>query len=158
MEWIILFFIEIKHNTLFGKNKNGKAIFGVFAERTHDIVEFGDCKIQTQSSYEIANFILKFINENNISVYDERDCKGIFRHIVIKTGMKTNEIMCVLVLNEDRFDKEMQLVNLLISKFKNIKTIVKNINSKNTNVILGNKNIILYGDGYIQDNLRWLFI
>ncbi len=135
-----------------GKDKNGKAIFGVFANRTHEIIEFEECKIQTKISQEIAKTIIQFINENNISVYDEKTRRGTFRHIIIKYGMKTDEVMCIFVLNED-FEKEEELVKLLLNKFKNIKTIVKNINKKNTNVILGSKNIVLYGDGYIKDRL-----
>ena len=153
MEWINHSIIEIKLYTQYGKNKEGKAIFGIFAERTHEIIKFDDCKIQTKISEEIAKTVLDFINENNISVYDENTCKGIFRHIIIKYGMKTNEIMCVLVLNDEKLKMENELVNILISKFKDIKTIVKNINKKNTNVILGDTNIVLYGNGYIQDRL-----
>lgn len=97
---------------------------------------------------------MEFINENGISVYDEKTCKGAFRHIVVKYGMKTDEAMCVFVLGEDGFPEEDRLVSLLVNKFPNIKTIVKNINKKNTNVILGDKEVILYGSGYIYDMLR----
>lgn len=154
MEWRIHFIIEIKRFIQFGKDKKEKAKFGVFANRTHEIIEFEECKIQTKISQEIAKLVLEFINKNNISVYDEKNNKGIFRHIIIKYGFKTDEIMCVFVLTEDRFKNEEKLVSLILDKFKNVKTIVKNINKKNTNVILGDKNIILYGDGYIEDKLR----
>jgi len=137
-----------------GKNKEGKAIFGVFANRTHEIIEFDECKIQTKISKEIAEYVIEFINKNNIAVYDENTKKGIFRHIIIKYGMKTEEIMCVLVLSEESFNGEKQLKEELIHKFPNIKTIVKNINTQNTNVILGGKNVVIYGSGYIQDKLR----
>lgn len=120
-------------------------------------MEFGECKIQTKISFEIAKEIINFINDNKITVYDEKTLKGTFRHIVIKYGMKTDEIMCILVLAEDKFKAEDKLVDVLLSKFKNIKTIVKNVNKNNTNVILGDKNIILYGSGYIVDKLRRLF-
>ena len=140
------------------KNKAGKAVFGVFANRTHDVIEFDECMIQTKISQEIAKTVIDFINENGITVYDEKTLKGAFRHIIIKYGMKTDEVMCVFVLNEETFDKEKELVSLLLKKFKNIKTIVKNINKENTNVILGKKNVILYGDGYIKDKLRWIFV
>lgn len=86
------------------------------------------------------------MNENNISVYDEKTRKGAFRHIIVKYGMRTDEVMCIFVLGEENIKKEKELVEKLINKFSNIKTIVKNINTKNTNVILGDKNIILYGD------------
>ena len=136
-----------------GKNKEGKAIVGVFANRTHEIIEFEECKIQTKISQEIAKTIIQYINENKISVYDEKTRKGIFRHLIVKYGMKTNEVMCIFVINGDKFKGEEKLVESLKSKFPNIKTIVKNINKKNTNVILGEKNIVLYGNGYIQDKL-----
>lgn len=72
--------------------------------------------------------------------------------------MKTDEAMCVLVLNNEKLPKEEELKNLLLEKFPNIKTIVKNINKKNTNVILGDKNIVIYGNGYVKDRLgEYLF-
>ena len=158
MEWRIHCFIGTRLYIQYGKNKDGKAIFGVFAERTHEVIEFDECKIQTEISQDIARAIIKFINENNISVYDEKTLSGVFRHIIIKYGMKTGEVMCVLVLAKDGFKDEDKLVKFLLSQFKNIKTIVKNINTRNTNVILGDKNVVLYGNGYIQDKLRRMFI
>ena len=144
----------------FGINKNGDKVFGIFAKRTHEIIEIDDCKIQNPISAKIAREVLEFVRENNISVYNEETGKGLVRHLIVKVGIKTNEVMCVIVLNGEKFEKEQELVNLLLEKFnkddKNefkIKTIVKNINTKNTNVILGNKNIVLYGDGYIKDKL-----
>lgn len=109
--------------------------------------------IQSKISQEIASFITNFINENNISVYDEKSLKGLFRHIVIKYGMKTDEVMCVLVLSSEKFKEEKELVHKLLARFKNIKSIVKNVNSKNTNVIFGDTNVVLYGKDYIQDKL-----
>ena len=136
-----------------GTNKEGKAVFGVFANRTHEIIKFDECKIQTKESAEIARFIVDFMNENKISAYDEETGKGLLRHIIVKYGMKTDEVMCVLVVTSEKFPNEDKLKERLIERFSNIKTIVKNINKKNTNVILGNKNIVLYGSGYIQDKL-----
>ena len=81
-EWKHHFFIGTKLYIQFGKSKAGKAIFGVFASRTHEIVEFEECKIQTKISAEIAREIIQFINENNISAYDEKTLKGTLRHII----------------------------------------------------------------------------
>lgn len=136
-----------------GVDKENIPLFGVFANRTHEIIPTQGCKIQTKISEEIAKYILEFIKENNIKVYDEKSNKGIFRHIIIKVGMKTNEVMCVFVVNEEKIKKEKELILELTKRFPEIKTIVKNINDKNTNVILGDKNIILFGDGYIKDKL-----
>ena len=136
-----------------GINKDKKPVMGVFANRTHDIIEMQKCLIQNPISEEISNFILQFIKENRIPVYDENSRKGLIRHIVIKVGIKTSEIMCVIVINGNKIPNETDLVNKLLKKFPNIKTIVKNINTKNTNVIMGEKNVNLYGDGFIKDVL-----
>ena len=136
-----------------GINKEGEPIIGVFAQRTHEVIPMEKCLIQNPKSEKIAKFILHFIKDNKLSVYNEKTGKGLFRHIVIKVGIKTNEIMCILVVNGKSITKETQLVEKLTSEFPQIKTIVKNINTKNTNVILGKENINLYGDGCIEDIL-----
>ena len=136
-----------------GLNKDGKPVIGVFANRTHEIIPINTCFIQNKQTEEIAKYIFEFLVKNNISVYNEKTQKGLVRHIVTKIGIKTNEIMCILVINGKEMPKEKEIVEELTNKFKNIKTIVKNINTKNTNVILGNENINLYGDGYISDIL-----
>ena len=97
---------------------------------------------------------LEFIKENKISIYDEEKQNGAIRHIVIKAGKYTKQIMCILVVNEEiGKTNENKLVEMLCTKYKDVKTIVKNINNKNTNVILGKQNVNLYGDGYIEDKL-----
>ena len=136
-----------------GVDKQGNPIIGVFANRTHEIIPIDNCLIQNEKSQQIAKFILDFIRENNISIYDEKTGKGLIRHIVTKIGIKTNEIMCVIVLNGRTIPKEKELVTEILEKFPEVKTIVKNINTKNTNVIMGKENINLYGNGYIYDIL-----
>ena len=136
-----------------GVDKQGNPIMGVFANRTHEIIPIDNCLIQNEKSQQIAKFILDFIRENNISIYDEKTGKGLIRHIVTKIGIKTNEIMCVIVLNGRTIPKEKELVTEILEKFPEVKTIVKNINTKNTNVIMGKENINLYGNGYIYDIL-----
>ena len=136
-----------------GIDKNGEPVIGVFANRTHEVIPIKECLIQNPKSEKIAKDILEFIKENKITVYNEKTGKGLFRHIVIKIGIQTNQIMCVLVINGTKIPKEKELVNFLTQKYTNIKTIVKNINTKNTNVILGQENINIYGNGYIEDKL-----
>ena len=136
-----------------GINKNGEPIIGVFAERTHEVIPMEKCMIQNPKSEEIAKFIIELIKEKNISVYNEKTGKGLFRHIVIKIGIKTNEIMCILVINGKEIPYENELLERIKQKFPEIKSIIKNINLKNTNVILGKENIDLYGNGYIEDIL-----
>ncbi len=136
-----------------GRNKDGKIITGVYAKRTHNIISIEECAIHTKISQKIAKWIIEFMRKNNIEPYDEKQGKGIIRHIVIKVAIYTNEVMCILVTNKRNIPKENKLVNELLQEFKEIKTIVKNINTKNTNVILGQENVVLYGNGYIEDKL-----
>ncbi len=134
--------------------KNEKAVLGVFAERTHEIIETKECLIQDKLSQEIANDIIEFVNDNNIEVYDEKSLTGSLRHIIIRYGKKTKEVMVTLVTNKEKIEKEKELIDFLTTKHKEIKTIVKNINSKNTNVILGDYEEVLFGDGYIYDYIK----
>lgn len=136
-----------------GINKQGEPVIGVFANRTHEVIPIDNCLIQNKKSEEIAKFIIEFIKEKNISIYDEKTGKGLVRHIVTKVGIKTGEIMCVIVINGHKIPNENELVENLKTRYPEIKAIVKNINMKNTNVILGQENINLYGNGYIEDIL-----
>ena len=128
-------------------------VMGIFAKRTHDIMPMRDCKIHHPISEKIANFIFGYIKQKNIPVYNEKTRSGIFRHILIKVGIRSHEVMCVFVINSKGFKQEKELTNLLVKEFPEIKTVLKNTNMKDTNVILGNQNEILYGDGYIYDVL-----
>ena len=136
-----------------GLDKEGNPIIGVFANRTHEIIPIKECLIQNKESQELARFVIEFINKNKISAYDENSRKGLIRHIVTKVGLKSNEIMVVLVINGRDIPCEKELVKEVLEKFPNVKSIVKNINNKNTNVIMGKENINLYGNGYIKDIL-----
>lgn len=136
-----------------GINDEGQPVMGVFAERSHRIIPTEECKIQNKLAQEIANDIINFAKENEISGYDEENLSGILRHIVIRVGIKTNEVMVTLVVNDLKVPNEDKLVDFLTNKYKEIKTIIKNLNNKNTNVILGKKNEVIFGDGYITDIL-----
>ena len=136
-----------------GYSKNNEIITGVYANRSHEIIPTNGCLIQNKEAEQIAKYIVEFMKKHNITAYDEKTQKGIIRHIVTKVGIKTNEVMCIIVTNQEYIPKEENLIKELLQQFPNIKTIVKNINNKNTNVILGDKNINLYGSGYIYDKL-----
>lgn len=136
-----------------GVSENGELTMGVFAKRSHQIIPTKHCFLQNQLAQKIANSIFSFAKENQISGYDEKSRTGILRHIVIRVGVKTNEAMVTLVVNNWKIPKEKELTNFLTKQFPEIKTIVKNLNDKNTNVILGTKNKAIFGNGYITDSL-----
>jgi len=151
------FFYRNKLQYPFAIDTYGKAIIGVFAERTHTVIETKKCMIQNELIQNIAKSICELVNKYNIQVYNEKTGKGSIRHIVIRIGAKTAEVMVTLVINDDKEKNyakyECKLIEDIKNKYKEVKTIVKNINNKNTNVILGDKNEVLYGDGYIFDEL-----
>lgn len=135
-----------------GMDRDGNKIMGVYANRSHEIIPTENCMIQNTKLEEISKFIFNFIKTHDIEVYCEKTGKGLVRHIVTKIGIQTNQIMCILVLNGEKLPYEKELVEKLVKNY-GVKTIIKNINTKNTNVILGDKNITIYGDGYIKDFL-----
>ncbi|MGN1410932.1 MAG: 23S rRNA (uracil(1939)-C(5))-methyltransferase RlmD [Oscillospiraceae bacterium] len=134
-----------------GKDINGKAICGFYAKRSHRIVQYTDCLLQPIVFSKIVNLIMDYVNNSSIIPYDEISNTGELRHIYIRKGYHTDEIMVCLVCRKDISRKLKPLVTLLTDNFSNIKSIILNINSKNTNVILGEKNVNLYGKGYITD-------
>lgn len=137
-----------------GYDKDNKPIMGIYSGRTHNIIKTEqNCYIQNEKCSEIAKDIFEFTVKNNIKPYNEKTNRGTLRHIVIRIGIKTNEIMVTLVVNNDEFNNEDKFVEKLIKKYPEIKTIVKNYNEKNTNVILGKRNKVIYGNGYIFDLL-----
>lgn len=136
-----------------GCDKQGNVITGVYAKRSHNIVEINNCAIQQPISERIAKFIIEFMRKEKISAYNEKNGQGVIRHIVVKVGIYSKKVMCILVVNQHNIVKQEKLVRSLILAFPEITTIVKNINSKNTNVIMGQENEILYGNGYIEDTL-----
>ena len=136
-----------------GIDKSGNPIVGVYANRTHEIIPVNDCLIQEKQANEIAKYIVEIIKKYKITVYDEKTKTGLLRHLVIKTGFRTREVMVVLVVNGKDLPNAKEIADDLQNKFEEIKSVVININEKNTNVILGDKNINILGDGYIKDIL-----
>ncbi len=136
-----------------GKNEAGESVMGVFAERSHRIITTAKCMIQNELAQEIAQDIFGFVQKNGISIYNEKTQTGILRHIVIRTNKENSEVMVTLVVNQFKVPKQKELIDFLTKRYVNIKTIIKNLNNRNTNVILGTQNEIIFGEGYITDIL-----
>ncbi len=136
-----------------GIDKNGNTTMGVFAKRSHDIVNIEKCYLQNELNNKIARTVFEWIVKNNIKPYNEQNNTGAIRHVIVRSGNATGEIMVVLVMKNEKLPQEEELINTLTTKYPSIKTIVKNINDEKTNVILGRKNIVIYGEGYIYDIL-----
>lgn len=129
---------------------DGLIKLGFYSRRSHRIVECNTCLIGSKTDPTILKAIKEFLESNNISVYDEITGKGLIRHILIRTGFYTNEIMVCLVVNSATFKYKNAFVNAL-KDIDNITSIVINHNTSRSNVILGTKCTTIYGNDYITD-------
>ena len=136
-----------------GVDKEGKPVIGVFANRTHEIIPIENCLIQNEKSVQIAKYVLDCIKKYNISVYNEKNQTGLVRHIIVKSSRYFNEYMVIIVINGDFLPFEKEFATDLSYACREICSIFVNINKKNTNVILGNKNKLIYGKEYLEDFL-----
>lgn len=134
-----------------GKNKEGRIIAGFYAGRTHEIIECKDCLIGIEENKEILKIIIGHMEKYGIEPYDEKTHKGLVRHVLIRKGFATGEIMVSVVINGDKIMACEELVGNLVENIEGMKDISLNINKQRTNVILGDRVVTLYGDGYITD-------
>lgn len=145
-----------------GVDKDGNLIAGFYASRTHSIIQNTDCVIQHPCNREIVETVLQFMRDYNIPAYNEKDHLGMVRHILTRVGVNTGEVMVCLVINGSFLPEAEELKNRLLScrlTGKNgnpeliMKSICININKEKTNVILGQKVKVIYGDGFIKDKI-----
>ena len=136
-----------------GVDKNGAPCIGFYAGRTHRIVPCPDCKLQPGLLNEIGNALCAFFAQQGIRPYNEQIGKGLVRHIFLRRGAHSGQIMVCLICTRAKLPHAEQLCTALREQFPAISTILLNVNAKNTNVILGSENHILYGPGYIEDTL-----
>ena len=135
----------------FQKNDN-KIIYGFYKNRTHEIIELEDCKVQNSINDQILLMIKNLLKEFNIPIYDENTKNGLFRHSIVRNNHDDSSFMVVLISTKNH-DSYSIIANRLINRFKCIKSVVLNINDQPNNVILGNTNITLRGDDYIIDKI-----
>ena len=136
-----------------GRAADGKCHTGFFANRTHRIVSCEDCKLQPERFNQIAAFLCAGFDRYGIPPYDEVQRTGIVRHIFLRKGAHTGQMLICLVSASKKLPSIAPLVKELTAAFPEIKTILWNINTQNTNVILGRENQVVYGPGYIEDTM-----
>lgn len=132
---------------------DGKAVCGFYAERTHRVIPVNDCMLQPEVFREITDTVLEYLNSRRISVYSENTNTGIMRHIYIRQGTYSGEIMLCFVVRKDISRQLSALCRIIAEKFPTVKSIIMNINPDKTNVILGKKCITLYGSDTIYDTM-----
>ena len=144
--------IQVPYN----KDRNGKVKFGFYKENTHIIMPIKECAIEDKRAAPILWDIKLLLEDMNIPVYNEDNGKGILRYVLIRTSHHYKELMVVLVTTQLNFPGQRNFVNELVSRHPEITTVVENVNSRHTNVILGNQEKVLYGPGHIKDDILGL--
>ncbi|MEE1528421.1 MAG: 23S rRNA (uracil(1939)-C(5))-methyltransferase RlmD [Blautia sp.] len=133
-----------------GKDKEGNLITGFYAGRTHSIIPNTNCYLGVEVNEEILNAVLDYMRENHVEPYDEVTGKGLVRHILIRYGFKTKEIMVCIIINGRKIPNAAGLVEKL-KDISGMTSITLNVNTKRNNVILGNEILSLWGKDYITD-------
>lgn len=131
--------------------ENEKVSIGFYAPRSHNIIDLKTCLIQDEKADDIIKILREWIKEFNVPIYNEKEHKGNLRHIMVRTAFKTGEVMVVLVTKDKNLPHKEELINKLIENLQGVVSIIQNINSQKTNVVLGKESIVLWGKDKIID-------
>ncbi len=142
-----------KVNAAFRRKRNGEIIAGTYEEGTHNVLPVTSCLIENKKAGEIISTIKDLLRSFKITVYNEDTGYGLLRHVMVRTGYHTGEIMVVLVTASPVFPSKKNFAKVLLDRHPEITTIVQNINDRATSMVLGTRNQVLYGRGYIEDVL-----
>ncbi len=142
-----------KVQAAFGRTRGGEIISGVYQSSTHNIVKTDSCLIEDKKADEIILTIRRLVKNFKLTVFDETTNTGFLRHVLVKRGFATNQIMVVLVTGTSVFPSKNNFIKALLGEHPEITTIVQNVNNKFTSMVLGDKESVLFGNGYIEDVL-----
>ena len=147
------FYYRNKVHAVFDRDKKGNIICGTYEAKTHKVVPIEECMIEDKISQEIIRTIRDMLKSFRIKTYDEDTGYGLLRHVLVRRGFSTDEIMVVLVIGSPIFPSKNNFVKALRKKYPQITTVVLNVNDKKTSMVLGERDIVIYGKGYIRDTL-----
>ena len=147
------FYYRNKVHAVFDRDRKGNIICGTYEAKTHKVVPVEECLIEDKISQEIIRTIRDMLRSFKIKTYDEDTGYGLLRHVLVRRGFSTGEIMVVLVAASPIFPSKNNFVKALRKKYPQITTVVLNVNDKKTSMVLGERDIVLYGKGFIRDNL-----
>lgn len=142
-----------KVHAVFGMDGRGNTVSGVYREGTHQIVPVDSCLLENQKADAIIRTVRKLLRSFKIKVYDEDTGYGLLRHVLVRAGYRTGQIMVVLVLRSPILPSKKHFVEALRKEHPEITTVVVNVNDKRTSMVLGEKEQVIYGPGYIEDEL-----
>ena len=142
-----------KVHAVFSRKKDGTIVSGIYEENSHRVVPVDDCQIENEEADAIIRTIRGLLRSFKITVFDEKSGTGLLRHVLIRTAAKTDQILVALVVTSPIFPSKKNFAKALLKAHPNIKTIVLNINTQRTSMVLGKRDIIIHGPGYIEDQI-----
>ena len=142
-----------KVTAAFDRDAKGNPISGIYEENSHKVIKTDSCFLEDERADAIIVTIRSLLKSFKIKTYDEDTGYGLLRHVMVRTGKATGEVMVILVVSSPIFPSKNNFVKVLRQKHPEISTIVLNINAENTSMVLGERNITIYGKGYIKDVL-----
>ena len=142
-----------KIHASFARKRDGSIVSGIYEEGTHRVVPVTDCKIEDERANRIVRDLCGLFESFKIKVYNEDTGYGLVRHVLIRTGHVSGEVMVVLVCVSPVFPSKRNFVNALRKLHPEVTTVVMNVNDRRTSMVLGKRDIVLYGKGYIEDQL-----
>lgn len=140
-----------KVQAAFSRDSRGRIISGVYQSSSHRIVPVDKCMIEDVTADKIIVSIRKMMPEFKMTAYDERTSTGFLRHVLVKRGFATGEVMVVLVASTPIFKNQKPFLKKLLEKHPEITTVILNVNDKFTSLVLGKQEKVLFGKGYIED-------
>lgn len=135
------------------KDKEGRIVAGFYASRTHSIIPVSDCKLGVEENRDVLNAVLSYMEENRVEPYDEGNGKGLVRHVLIRYGFTTKELMVCVIINGKKLPAQEKLIEKLC-QIEGMTSISVNSNTKNTNVILGDVTECIWGQHFITDYIH----
>ncbi len=146
-------YYRCKVHAVFTHDRKGNPLSGIYKEGTHEVVPVDSCLLENQKADAIIATIRGMLKSFKIKTYDEDNGYGLFRHVLIRVGHNTGEIMVILVLTSPILPSKNNFVKALLKEHPEITTIVLNVNDKHTSMILGDKEKAIYGPGFIYDTV-----
>ncbi len=142
-----------KVTSVFAPDKKGKPVCGIYRDHSHEVIPVKECMLEDRHADRIVQSVFALLPSFKIRVYDEDKGTGLIRYVQVRTAHKTHQIMLTIVTADAMIPSRNNFVKAILKKHPEITTIVQNINDKDTTMVLGDRENILYGPGYIEDEL-----
>ncbi|MFG6121424.1 23S rRNA (uracil(1939)-C(5))-methyltransferase RlmD [Thalassobacillus sp. B23F22_16] len=133
--------------------RDGRLVAGFYQKRSHNIIDMDTCVVQDESNDRMVEAVRRIAERYGIRAYDEENNRGALRHIMVRTGQNTKDVMVVLVTRTEKLENQDEIIDEIRDAYPSVKSIVQNVNPKRTNVVLGDDTKVLYGEEYIYDTI-----